>query len=202
VRFDSRSGWRAQGLEDPAPLVGWENRAGRIMPLRGLLPCSSQRVCEGLRASQAVTAGACPASLCVGGSREGAARSAGPIGHGGRRVAIGATAVGRRPSGALVTIVPSLSMTLVRQCALCMAPFSRQSRTVNLIYRNLGRRSKAFGGEWETLLDFLASTHEPLSGAPGGLAPAEAGRRILAGAVTRMRHSAHPYRPQRTRPTD
>ena len=43
-----------------------------------------------------------------------------------------------------------------------MVPFSSHSSTPSLIYQNAGRPSKGLAGEWETRLDFLASTHESL----------------------------------------
>jgi hypothetical protein len=47
------------------------------------------------------------------------------------------------------------------------------------------------GREWETRLDFLASTHEPLSLSTRGPGAAEAGGGSWPGAATRMRYSAH-----------
>ncbi len=103
-------------------------------------------------------------------------------------------AVANRLSADPVTIVPSLSMTLYRWCVRRMVPFSRQSSRPSLIYRDAGRPSKAFGGEWETRLDFLASTHEPLWTVPGGLRR-DLGRRSPAGsrdANALQRPSCHP----------
>src|SRR5579863_10132759 len=114
----------------------------------------------------------------------------------------GVPAPAERPSAALVTIVPSLSMTHFLSTGSSMCPFLGQMRPASRIYRNPGLSSKAREAEWETRLDFLASTHEPLSATSGGPPPSPTGVGSPPGAVTRMRHIRRGSDPREPGTTD
>jgi len=63
-----------------------------------------------------------------------------------------------------------------------MAPLFSQKQPIHQIYRNPGRPSKAPTAEWETRLDFLASTHEPcVESTSASRLPPDLGSRLSAG---------------------
>ena len=107
------------------------------------------------------------------------------------------SSVGRPRYDRSITVNDTL-LTMGQMPGPIIQPYNQPKSDLSECWSSL----ESFYGESETRLDFLASTHEPLRTARGAPPPPTLGAGAPPGAVTRMRHNNHPYRPTAKRLTD